>query len=53
MMQGEYESMTAIHQAVPSFAPTPIAWGTYASDPEIHFYLCTFHEISDDLPDIQ
>lgn len=53
MMYGEYESMTAIHQAVPSFAPTPIAWGTYASDPDIHFYLCSFHDMADGLPDVE
>ena len=53
MMHGEYESITAIHQAVPSFAPTPIARGTYTCDPNIHFYLCTFHQMSDELPDIQ
>ena len=52
-MHGEFASMTAIHRAVPSFAPTPIAWGTYKSDPNIHFYLSSFDQMSDGLPDIQ
>lgn len=53
MMSGELASMTAIYNATPQFAPLPIAWGTYASDPEIHFFLCSFHEMSDELPDVE
>jgi protein-ribulosamine 3-kinase len=53
MMSGEFKSMTEIHNAVSEFAPTPIAWGTYASDPDIRFFLCSFHEMSDELPDLQ
>ena len=52
MMSGEFTSMTAIYNATPHFAPRPIAWGTYASDPDTHFFLCSFHEISGELPDI-
>ena len=53
MMSGEFKSMTEIYKAVPPFAPRPIAWGTYVSDPDIHFFLCSFHEMSDELPDVQ
>ena len=53
MMLGEFKSMTEIHNAVPAFAPIPIAWGTYASDPDIHFFLCSFHKMSEELPDVQ
>jgi protein-ribulosamine 3-kinase len=53
MMSGEFKSMTEIHNAVPAFAPIPIAWGTYASDPDIHFFLCSFHEMSEELPNVQ
>ena len=52
-MSGEFKSMTEIHNAVPAFAPTPIAWGTYVSDPDIHFFLCPFHVMSEELPDVQ
>ena len=54
MLSSELVSMTAIYKATPDFAPEPIAWGTYASDPDIYFFLCSFHEMSDEeLPDIQ
>ncbi|MDI1487169.1 MAG: hypothetical protein OHK93_006437 [Ramalina farinacea] len=53
MMSGEFASMTAIHTALPSVAPTPIAWGTYVSDPDIHFFLCSFHKMSGELPEIE
>ena len=53
MMSGELTSMKAIHAALPSIAPTPIAWGTYTSDPDVHFFLCSFHEMSDELPEVE
>ena len=53
MMSGELASMNAIHTALSTIAPIPIAWGTYASDPDIHFFLCSFHEMSDELPDVE
>jgi fructosamine-3-kinase len=40
-----------MHAAVPDFVPHPIAWGTYASIPDVHFFLCDFHDMSDGLPD--
>jgi fructosamine-3-kinase len=50
MMQSEYESMRAIHDLVPNFAPRPIAWGTYQSIPETHFFLSEFREFDDEMP---
>ena len=52
-MSGEFASMTAIHTVLPSIASTPIAWGTYASDPDIHFFLCLFHDMPDEVPDVE
>ena len=51
MMHGEFESMTAIHGLLPNWAPEPVAWGTYETIPETHFFLCEFREMSDELPD--
>ena len=45
--------MTLIRNTVPDIAPLPIAWGTYAIDSDIHFYLCSFHDMTDDIPEIQ
>ncbi|SLM39144.1 Protein kinase-like domain [Lasallia pustulata] len=53
MVTGEFASMTALHNTVPDLTPSPIAWGTYASDPNVHFFLCSFVDMTDDVPDIQ
>jgi fructosamine-3-kinase len=52
MMSGEYAAMCLIHQTVPDLVPLPIAWGTYATIPEVHFFLCDFHDMTDELPDL-
>lgn len=52
MVSGEYVSMKTLHDTLPYFTPTLYAWGTYAADPNVHFFLCGFVEMSDDLPDI-
>ncbi|RYP35085.1 hypothetical protein DL767_003990 [Monosporascus sp. MG133] len=33
--------------------PQPIAWGSYSSIPEVHFFLCEFRPMTDDLPDLE
>ena len=53
MVSGEFISMTTLHQIIPDCTPAPIAWGTYASNSEIHFFLCHFVEVIDEVPDIQ
>ncbi|TAQ88368.1 hypothetical protein B7494_g3317 [Chlorociboria aeruginascens] len=53
MMSGEMIAMTELHEAMPDFAPTPIAWGTYVSIPDTHFFLCSFIDMSNELPDIE
>ena len=50
MMHGEFESMIAIQAVTPSFAPKPIAWGTFRSNPELHFFLCDFHTMDSEAP---
>lgn len=51
MVNGEFESMSAIHSLLPDFAPEPLAWGTYETVPDTHFFLCEFRDMSDELPD--
>ena len=51
MMHGEFESMKAIQAVTPTFAPQPIAWGTFKSNPDLHFFLCDFHNIEVETPD--
>ncbi|KAG8525539.1 uncharacterized protein KY384_009183 [Bacidia gigantensis] len=53
MVSGEYVSMKALHDTLPTLTPRPIAWGTYAADANVHFFLCGFVDMTDDLPDVQ
>jgi protein-ribulosamine 3-kinase len=51
IVHGEYESMKAIYTVSPDFAPKPIAWGTYESVPDVHFFLCEYREMIHEMPD--
>ncbi|TVY20800.1 Ketosamine-3-kinase [Lachnellula arida] len=53
MMNGEYESSKAINTAVSDFAPKAVGWGTFASNPELHFFLQDFHEMEQGVPDME
>jgi len=50
MMNGEFESMAAIHSLLPDFVPQPIAWGTYETIRDTHFFLCEYREMTEELP---
>ncbi|KAL2024345.1 hypothetical protein VTK56DRAFT_8827 [Thermocarpiscus australiensis] len=50
MMKGTFEAEQALYSFIPGLVPRPYAWGTYEADPEIHFYLCEFVEMYDDIP---
>ncbi|KAK8040705.1 Fructosamine/Ketosamine-3-kinase [Apiospora marii] len=53
ILRGEYHGVKAIHRFTPDGIPRPVAWGTYMSDPNTHFYLCEFMDMKNELPDIQ
>ncbi len=53
MVLGEYESMKALHNSSPELTPEPIAWGTFAQAENVHFFLCEFVVMTDDLPDVE
>ncbi|KAI0135871.1 Fructosamine kinase-domain-containing protein [Daldinia grandis] len=50
-LKGEFESTLAIYNIIPDFCPKPIAWGTYASDPASHFYICKFYGFAEGVPE--
>ena len=52
MVSGEYASMTSLHDTYPELTPIPIAWGTYAANENVDFFLCEFVDMTDDLPDV-
>jgi fructosamine-3-kinase len=51
MVHGEFESMKAIYTLLPDFVPKPIAWGTYNNIPDMHFLLCEYREMTEEMPD--
>ncbi|KAI1469878.1 Fructosamine kinase-domain-containing protein [Daldinia caldariorum] len=50
-LKGEFEATSAIHDITSDFCPKPIAWGTFASDPTSHFYICKFYNFTEGVPD--
>ncbi|KAF2785733.1 hypothetical protein K505DRAFT_189463, partial [Melanomma pulvis-pyrius CBS 109.77] len=52
MLEGEFDSMKALHLAAPNLVPKPHAWGQLnVSEPETYFFLCDFIEFTDQNPD--
>jgi protein-ribulosamine 3-kinase len=53
MTAGEFASMSTLHGVLPKFVPTPLGYGSYESDPDIHFFICKLVNMTDDIPEIQ
>lgn len=51
MVHSEFESMKAIYDLTPEFAPKPIAWGSYGSVPNTYFFMCEYREMIEDMPE--
>ena len=52
MMSGEHRAMSLMYDASADLVPRPLAWGTYSTIQDVHFLLCDFHEMKDELPDL-
>ena len=50
-LQGEFESSSSIHAIVGNFTPKPLSWGSFKSLPNVYYYICTFRELADELPE--
>ena len=50
MMEGTFAAESALYSAIPDHVPKPLAWGSCKSLPDIHFYLCDFVDMLDDVP---
>ena len=53
MVSGEFVSMKLLHDTLPDLTPMPFAWGTYAADSNIHFFLCAFIHMTNERPNVQ
>ncbi|KAK8034977.1 hypothetical protein PG993_009972 [Apiospora rasikravindrae] len=51
MMEGTYVSEKLIHSFIPEHVPAPLAFGSYESIPNMHYYICDYVDMTDDLPD--
>ena len=49
-LNGEFESTLSIHAIVGDFTPKPIAWGSFKSIPDTHYYICKFYELALERP---
>ncbi|KAK5330597.1 hypothetical protein LTR70_000427 [Exophiala xenobiotica] len=52
-LHGEYTTILAMSQVLPDLVPVPIAVGTYASDDDVHFYLASFVDMTDEVPEVE
>lgn len=53
MGSGKYKSIKALYSASPDLTLEPIAWGAFAAADHVHFFLCEFVDMADDLPDVE
>lgn len=51
MMEGAFESESTMYSFIPEHVPKPVAYGSYKSRPDIHFYIAEFVEMDDLHPD--
>lgn len=49
-MKGAFAAESALYSVIPEQVPKPLAWGSFKSRPDIHFYLCDFVDMLDDVP---
>jgi hypothetical protein len=52
MVKAEYESTKALHALTPDNIPRPWGYGSFAADPERFFYVQSFREMNEELPDV-
>ncbi|XMA09023.1 hypothetical protein WAI453_001814 [Rhynchosporium graminicola] len=52
MVPSEFQSMGVLYNVIPEMVARPVGWGSYESVPDTHFFVCEFHELSEDVPDV-
>ncbi|RYP80817.1 hypothetical protein DL769_002287 [Monosporascus sp. CRB-8-3] len=52
LVLGEYHAMKTLWDAMPELVVRPYGYGSYEKMEDVHFFLCSFHELTDDIPDI-
>jgi protein-ribulosamine 3-kinase len=52
MARAEFESTSALHAIMPSNISRPVATGTFTANPNKHFFLAEFRDMSDEMPPV-
>jgi protein-ribulosamine 3-kinase len=52
MVSCEYRAMLELYNVIPEMVAEPLGWGSYTDIEDTHFFVCRFHELSDDIPDV-
>jgi len=52
MVSAEFEAMSALFKIMPEIIARPVGWGSYESFPDTYFFVCEYHEMSEDIPDL-
>ncbi|KAF2966274.1 hypothetical protein GQX73_g7307 [Xylaria multiplex] len=50
MLKGNFEAENALYEFVAEYIPRPISFGTYMTRPDLHFYICEFVDMVDEVP---
>ena len=50
-MEGGCKSMKVVYAVTLNFAPKTIAWGRFKSNNDLHYFLCDFYEMDEELPE--
>ncbi|KAI3341620.1 Fructosamine/Ketosamine-3-kinase [Ustulina deusta] len=50
MMKGAFEAENALYEFIPEYVPRPVSFGTYMTRPDLHFYICDFVDMVDEVP---
>ncbi|KAI0804356.1 Fructosamine kinase-domain-containing protein [Xylaria sp. FL0064] len=48
----KFHAMSALWNVIPEIVASAYGYGTYEKMEDVHFFLCSFHELTDDIPDI-
>ncbi len=51
MMKAAFESEKLVYSFIPEHTPKPVAYGSYHSQPDMHFYVAEYVEMDEEHPD--
>ncbi|KAI1282953.1 hypothetical protein F5Y07DRAFT_202613 [Xylaria sp. FL0933] len=52
LVLGDFHAMSALWNVIPEIVARLYGYGTYEKMEDGHFFLCSFHELTDDIPEI-